>query len=86
MLISVFDRLPPGMTMFFGALYVIMPIMPEPHLVQKAMMLRDGFPLAPLDWFDIVVHSAAGLLAVAMFLRQRHLQSAALKPSQGDDA
>jgi len=83
MLNAIIDKLPPGPTMFFGAIYVIMPIFPEPHLVQKAMMLSNGLVLAPLDWFDIVAHSAGGLLAVAVYLRQRKLSS---RPqSSGDE-
>jgi len=57
--------------MFFGAIYVIMPILPEPHLVQKAMMLANGLALAPIDWFDIVLHSSGGLLALAVYRRSR---------------
>jgi len=71
MLNTILDKLPPGPTMFFGAIYVIMPILPEPHLVQKAIMLSKGLDLAPIDWFDIVAHSSGGLLALAVFRRNR---------------
>lgn len=78
----IIDKLPPGPTIFFGSIYVIMPILPEPHLVQKAMMLADGLELAPLDWFDIVAHSAGGLLALAVYLRQRKLSAEAKAPAK----
>jgi len=71
MLNTILDKLPPGPTMFFGAIYVIMPILPEPHLVQKAMMLSQGLALAPIDWLDIVMHSSGGLLALAVYRRGR---------------
>lgn len=75
MLNAILDKLPPGPTMFFGAIYVVMPILPEPHLVQKAMMLSEGMVLKPIDWFDIVAHSFGGLLALAVYMRQRELRA-----------
>lgn len=77
MLNAILDRLPPGPTMFFGAIYVIMPVLPEPHLVQKALMLFQGLSLAPIDWFDIVAHSLGGILAVLVWRRQRQLRTQA---------
>lgn len=73
---SLLDKFPVGPTIFFGLLYVIMPILPEPHLVQKAMMLMNGLHLAPIDWFDIVAHSSGGLLAFAVYRRSRQVKSA----------
>jgi len=83
MLNTILDKLPPGPTMFFGAIYVIMPILPEPHLVQKAMMLSQGLTLAPIDWLDIVMHSSGGLLALAVYRRgrQRAAESESSQPS-----
>jgi hypothetical protein len=74
MLNALLDKLPVGPTIFFGLLYVIMPILPEPHLVQKAMMLLNGLRLAPIDWFDIVAHSSGGLLAFAVYRRSRQVE------------
>ncbi|OEJ64134.1 hypothetical protein BEN30_01190 [Magnetovibrio blakemorei] len=71
------DKLPVGPTIFFGLLYVIMPILPEPHLVQKAMMLMNGLHLAPIDWFDIVAHSGGGLLAFVVYRRSRQVGNTA---------
>lgn len=71
MLNNLLDKLPAGPVMFFGGIYFFMPVLPEPHLWQKAMMILDGVPLRPIDVFDIFVHSAAGALALAMFLRTR---------------
>lgn len=83
----ILDRLPPGPTIFFASIYVFMPILPEPHLVQKAMMLSNGLALAPLDWFDVFVHSFGGVLALAVYLRHRELnaQAAAQTPAQEND-
>ena len=86
MFTAIIDKLPPGPTMFFGMIYVVMPILPEPHLVQKAMMVSNGVPLAPIDIFDVFAHSAGGLLALAVFLRQRKLtaEAAANRGQNGD--
>lgn len=65
------DKLPAGPVMFFGGIYFFMPVLPEPHLWEKAKMIVDGIPLMPIDYFDIVVHIAGGALALAMFVRTR---------------
>jgi len=85
MLNAILDKFPPGPTMFFGAIYVIMPILPEPHLVQKAAMLMNGLALQPIDWFDVVAHSSGGLLAVAVYLRSRQRAADAASTAAQDD-
>lgn len=75
MLNRILDSLPPGPIMIFGGLYFFMPIIPEPHLVQKFLMIKNGIPLAPIDIFDIIVHTLGGVMAVLMFRRQRQLQN-----------
>ena len=85
MIKTILDKLPPGPTMFFGALYFIMPIVPEPHLVQKAKMLANDIPLAPLDWFDVFAHIFGGVLAVAVYLRQRELKAEAANANPQSD-
>lgn len=76
------DKFPPDLTMMAGAFLFIAPIMPEPHLVQKAMWLMDGMPFKPIDVFDVLLHGSAGVLAVSVFLRQRELRAQA----QDEDA
>ena len=48
----------PSMPMLIGAaiLLGIMPITPEPHLVQKVRMLMDGTLVKPVDMFDMLWH------------------------------
>ncbi|MEG3616863.1 hypothetical protein V5T82_00205 [Magnetovibrio sp. PR-2] len=75
MLNRILDSLPPGPVMIFGGLYFFMPILPEPHLVQKFLMVKNGIPLAPIDMFDVFVHTLGGVVAVLMFRRQRQLQN-----------
>lgn len=64
------DSLPFAPVVLMGAVFAIMPIVPEPHLVQKAQMLMQGVTLVPMDWFDIVLHGGAGVLAL-LRLRRR---------------
>lgn len=72
---KILDSLPSGPVIFLGAFFALMPILPEPHLWEKAMMLKDGMGLAPVHWFDVVVHGGAGLLAIAKFLRDRQVRA-----------
>ena len=70
---KILDSLPSGPVIFLGFFFALMPILPEPHLWEKAMMIKDGLDLAPIDWFDIVMHGGAGLLAIAKLLRDRQV-------------
>lgn len=48
------------------------PFVPEPHLVQKWRMLREGTLTRPLDIFDVVWHLLpAALLALRLWARAR---------------
>lgn len=76
-MIKILDSLPYGPVIFLGTFFALMPILPEPHLWEKAMMIKDGLDLAPIDWFDICMHGGAGLLAIAKFARQRQLRGQA---------
>jgi len=44
------------MLVIAAVLMAAMPVMPEPHLWQKAQMLMNGEALAAIDWLDIVWH------------------------------
>jgi hypothetical protein len=72
---KILDKLPFGPVMFLGVVFALMPIVPEPHLWQKAMMIKDGVPLAPIDWFDIVLHGGAGALVILKVLRERQVRA-----------
>lgn len=41
------------------------PFVPEPHLVEKLRMLGQGRLTEPLDIFDLLMHGAPFLLALA---------------------
>lgn len=45
------------------------PFEPEPHLVDKLILLSTGFLTRPIDIFDLFLHSAPSLLVVIKLVR-----------------
>lgn len=45
------------------------PFSPEPHLLEKLRMLRDGTLKRPLDIFDLFYHSVPFILLVLKIIR-----------------
>ncbi len=45
------------------------PFFPEPHIWEKIKMLRAGTLRKPIDWFDLLLHSAPFILLFAKLLR-----------------
>ena len=71
MLNKILDDLPLWPIVIIASIFALVPF-GEPHLLSKFKMLRDGVPLIPVDWFDIVVH--AGPLVLAAIKVRRELQ------------
>lgn len=55
-LLAWIDRLPLFMLLVIGGLLAAAPFTPEPHLVEKLRMLRQGTLTRPIDIFDLVLH------------------------------
>jgi len=68
------DQLPLWPVVILATIFVLMPF-GEPHLVSKMKMLRDGVPLIPIDWFDIVVHAGPVVIAAMKVRRVVQLRS-----------
>ena len=49
-------------------LLAVMPVRPEPHLVEKVRMLANGQLSRPVDVFDLVLHGGPLLLIVLKLL------------------
>ena len=49
----------------------VMPVRPEPHLVEKLRLLEQGQLVRPIDIFDLVLHGGPLLLVFSKFLRDR---------------
>lgn len=54
----------------FSVLLALAPFQPEPHLVEKLRMLKDGTLVRPLDIFDLLMHSAPLLLLLIKVIRE----------------
>lgn len=58
------DRIPVLTLVIVAGFIGLAPIVPEPHLVEKARWLMTGQPFRPIDVFDVFWHSwPLGLLA-----------------------
>lgn len=60
----------PSMGMLIGAalLLGVLPVVPEPHLIEKARMLMQGELSRPIDIFDLFWHTWPILWIVARLL------------------
>ena len=66
------DRFPLGLLTVLALWLAVAPIVPEPHLIEKLRMLSQGTLNAPLDIFDLLLHSVPlALLAVRLVRKYR---------------
>lgn len=59
------DRVPLAALAVVAVLLALAPFGSTPHLVEKWRMLFAGTLRRPLDWFDLVLHTAPLALLVA---------------------
>ena len=59
---KILDELPLWPVLIIATIFALMPFS-APHLWGKMVMLRDGVPLAPIDWFDLLVHGGPVIIA-----------------------
>ena len=55
------------MTIFLG----LAPFVPEPHVWQKLKMLAVGDLVKPIDIFDLLFHTAPGMILLAKVYRHK---------------
>lgn len=60
-------RIPYPLLIVAAVLMLGAPILPEPHLVEKARMLGDGRLTQPIDIFDVFWHLLPTILLVLKF-------------------
>jgi len=53
---------------FLAIVLAILPIMPEPHLVQKYRMFMAGELKKPIDIIDVLFHSSGLIILTLKFL------------------
>lgn len=80
---KILDELPFWPVMIIAAVFALMPF-GEPHLWAKIKMLRDGLPLAPIDWFDVVVHGGPVVIAALRVWRELQVRGAAPDAASDD--
>jgi len=56
------DRVPWWVTLLLVATIGLAPFSPQPHVVEKIVLLARGHLSRPIDVFDLVLHSAPWLL------------------------
>ena len=62
------DKIPTIWLVVAAVLMALMPFTPEPHLVEKFRMLREGTVTRPLDIFDVFWHLLPSiLLAIKLY-------------------
>lgn len=64
------DEMSWGLLIIIAFFSAIAPVKPEPHLVEKLRMLKNGTLRKPLDIFDLLLHSAPLILIVIKAFRQ----------------
>jgi len=62
---KLLDKIPYDILIVFAVILAIVPISPEPHLVEKVRMLLNGTLSKGIDIFDLIMHSSP-LLLLAM--------------------
>lgn len=63
------DKLPVKPLIVVAVFFALMPIQPEPHLVEKLRMLSEGTLTRPIDIFDLFMHSLPTILLVIRLIR-----------------
>jgi hypothetical protein len=69
LLTSLFDRLPLHLLVIAALTLGLAPFVPEPHVLEKLRMLSAGTLVRPLDWFDLLLHTAPWMLLLAKLAR-----------------
>ena len=63
------DKLPIKPLIVVAVFVALLPIQPEPHLVEKLRMLYRGELVRPLDIFDLFIHSLPLVILAIRLIR-----------------
>ncbi|MBU1210554.1 MAG: RND transporter [Alphaproteobacteria bacterium] len=69
------DRIPWWIAVAAALTLGLAPVVPEPHLLEKLMMLVQGRLFRPIDIFDLLMHGAPWLIVVVKLLRMAGKQA-----------
>lgn len=62
---EMLEQLPLSYAVIAAATLGLAPFVPEPHIWEKIKMLKAGTLKRPLDWFDLLLHTAPFVVLVA---------------------
>ncbi len=65
-----FDQIPISALAIAALLLGLAPFQPQPHLVEKLVMLADGTLSRAIDIFDLFFHGAPSVLLIVRLLRR----------------
>lgn len=66
---EMLEQLPLSYAIIAAATLGLAPFVPEPHIWEKIKMLKAGTLKRPLDWFDLLLHSAPFAVLAAKLLQ-----------------
>jgi hypothetical protein len=69
------DKMPYSSLIIFAVFLGLAPFHPEPHLVEKLRMLKDGSLHKAIDIFDLFMHSAPIILLLLKVIRDQVIKS-----------
>ena len=63
-MVKLIRSIPLSWLIIIAAWLAVAPIFPQPHLIEKLTLLWQGELVKPIDWFDLLLHSAPLVLLV----------------------
>lgn len=66
---DLLEQLPLSYAVIAAATLGLAPFVPEPHIWEKIKMLKAGTLKRPLDWFDLLLHTAPFVVLVAKLVQ-----------------
>ena len=70
-MLNFLDSIPYPMLIMGAILLGLAPFFPQPHLVEKIIMLKNGTLKKPIDIFDLFMHATPLILLVIKFAKDK---------------
>ena len=70
-MLAFLDNVPYSLLIAIAVFMLLAPIFPQPHVVEKLIMLKNGTLRRPIDIFDLLFHLLPLLLLGLKLLRDR---------------
>ena len=69
MIFDFLDRMPYWVLIFLAVLMLLAPFRPQPHVVEKIIMLKNGALSRPIDIFDLLFHTVPAIFLLIKVYR-----------------